>query len=153
MEFVVNEWLPEYFKPDAATDEKRKLELFLNKFIQRNDKIYVRRPSEFLRKVYKYSKEYQNNTKTYAAVSKFIKIVLMDSERCLFVDDGEFELPNAIRNKLVEGGNTISDTYLFEAASVSETKFILTTDAKLKALMENEGMYKVELLDNFLTNY
>lgn len=153
MEFVVNEWLPEYFKPDATNDEKRKLELFLNKFIERKDKIYVRRPSEFLRKIYKYSKEYQNNTKTYLEVSKFIKIVLMDSERCAFVDNDEFELSDAIRNKLAEGGNTISDTYLFEAASVSETKLILTTDAKLRTLMENEGTYKVELLDNFLTNY
>ncbi len=153
MEFVVNEWLPEYFRPDATNEEKRKLEKFLNTFMQRNDKIFVRRPSEFLRKIYRYSKEYQNNNKTSIEISKFIKVVLLDSDRCFFVDDNEFELTDATTNKLVEGGNTVSDTYLFEAASASETKLILTTDVKLKILMENEGTFRVELLDDFLANY
>lgn len=153
MEFVVNEWLPEYFKPDATNDEKQKLEFFLNRLLERRDKIFVRRPSEFLTKIYRYGKAHQNNTKTFIAISKFIKIVLMDSERCFFVDDGEFELSETIRNKLVDGGNTISDTYLFEAASVTEGKLIITTDAKLKALMENEESFRVELLNKFLDSY
>ena len=89
----------------------------------------------------------------YGNINRFIKFIYLDSERCELIHDGEFELAEAIRKKLVEGGNTVSDTYLFEAASVTETKLILTTDAKLKALMENEATYKVELLDTFLANY
>ena len=153
MEFVVNEWLPEYFKPDATSEQKLQLEKFLNKFMVRNDKIYVRKPSEFLRKILRYANDYQNNPKVYGNINRFIKFIYLDSERCELIHDGEFELSEEIRNKLIEGGNTISDTYLFEAASVTASKLILTTDAKLKALMENEITYKVELLTTFLLNY
>ena len=153
MEFVVNEWLPEYFKPDATIEQKLQLEKFLNKFMERNDKIYIRNPSEFLRKIFRYANDYQNNPKVYENINRFIKFIYLDSERCELVNDGEFELSEEIRNKLIEGGNTVSDTYLFEAASVAASKLILTTDTKLKALMENETTYKVELLTTFLLNY
>ena len=153
MELVANEWLPEYFKPDATNDEKQKLEKFLNRFIERNDKIFVRRPSEFYRKIHRYKKDYQNNLKVNEQLGRFINLILINSDRCFIVDDGEFELSETIRNKLVEGGNTISDTYLFEAASATEAKLIITTDAKLKALMENEESFRVELLNKFLDSY
>ena len=153
MDLVVNEWLPEYFKPNASNDEKQKLEKFLNRFIEKNDKIYVRRPSEFYRKIHRYKKDYQNNLKVNDQIGKFINLILINSDRCFIVDDDEFELSEEIRKKLIEGGNTVSDTYLFEAASATQTKLILTTDVKLKALMENNKIFKVELLDNFLSNY
>lgn len=153
MEFVVNEWLPEYFKPSATDEEKRKLEKFLNKFMERNDKIFVRQPSEFLRKILRYANDYQTDRKVYENINQFIKFIYLDSERCELIHDGEFELSEIIRNKLIEGGNTVSDTYLFEAASATTTKLILTTDAKLKALMENEATFKVVLLDTFLVDY
>lgn len=153
MDLVVNEWLPEYFKPNASNDEKQKLEKFLNRFIEKNDKIYVRRPSEFYRKIHRYKKDYQNNLKVNDQIGKFINLILINSDRCFIVDDDEFELSEEIRKKLIEGGNTVSDTYLFEAASATQTKLILTTDVKLKALMENNETFKVELLDTFLINY
>jgi len=153
MEFVVNEWLPEYFKPDATDEEKEKLEKFLNKFMVRGDKLFVRRPSEFLRKVELFAKQYQNNNKVYTELKKFITNILLDSDRCFFVDDDEFEFEDTITDKLTEGGNTISDKYLFEAAAKTATKTIITTDAKLKKLMVDEGTYKIELLADFLTTY
>src|ERR1017187_6477398 len=153
MEFVVNEWLPEYFKPDASNDKKQKLEKFLNRFLERNDKIYVRNPSEFLWKIHRFKKNYQYNIKTYTEIGKFINIILKDSERCYFVDDGKFELSEKTRNRLIEGGNKISDLYLFEAASATESKIILTTDTKLKDWMHNKDDCKIELLDDFLKTY
>jgi hypothetical protein len=153
MELVVNEWLPEYFKPDATHQEKRNLETFLYKFLDSKDMLVVRNPCEFLRKIYRYGKDYQNNTKTYNLITNFIKLILQDSERCRFINDNDFVLPEPVRNKLVEGGNTVSDTYLFEAASATENKLIITTDVKLKTLMNNFDKYKVELLDTFLTAY
>ena len=153
MEFVVNEWLPEYFKPSATDEEKRKLEKFLNKFMERNDKIFVRQPSEFLRKILRYANDYQTNRKVYENINQFIKFIYLDSERCELIHDGEFELSEVIRNKLIEGGNTVSDTYLFEAASITESKLIITTDGKLKKLFENDRVFKVELLDDFLKRY
>ncbi|MBW8051797.1 MAG: hypothetical protein FVQ77_15965 [Cytophagales bacterium] len=153
MEFAVNEWLPEYFKPDASNEEKEKLEKFLNKFMVREDKLFVRRPSEFLRKVELFAKQYQNNNKVYTELKKFITNILLDSDRCFFVDDNEFELADTITDKLTEGGNTISDKYLFESATMTQTKTIVTTDAKLKKFMKDEVTFKIELLDDFLTNY
>ena len=153
MELVVNEWLPEYFKPDATNEEKVKLEKFLNKFLERNDKIFVRRTSDFFRKIYRYSKEYQNHPRVYENIRKFIAVIFHDSNRCFIVHDDAFELSDEIRNKLIEGGNTASDIYLFEAASVTNTKLILTTDEKLKDWMKEEVEFKIELLDDFLSNY
>ena len=153
MEFVVNEWLPEYFRPDATNEEKEKLEKFLNKFLERNDKIFVRRTSEFFRKIYRYANDYQNHPKVYGNIRKFISIIFIDPNRCFIVHDDAFELSDEIRNKLIDGGNTVSDTYLFEAASVTETKLILTTDERLKEWMQDEEEFKIELLDDFLANY
>lgn len=153
MEFVVNEWLPEYFKPNASNDEKEKLEKFLNRFLGKEDKIYVRRPSEFLRKILRYAKDYQDYPKVYENIHKFITVVLLDSNRCSFIDENEFQLQDHIRAKLIEGGNTESDAYLFEAASMTENKIIVTTDKKLKDWMEEQTEYKIELLDDFLANY
>ncbi|OFY65223.1 MAG: hypothetical protein A3H98_03065 [Bacteroidetes bacterium RIFCSPLOWO2_02_FULL_36_8] len=153
MEFVVNEWLPEYFKPDASNEEKEKLEKFLIKFLERNDKIFIRQPSEFLRKLLRFAKDYQNHSRVYANIHKFITIIYLDSNRCRIIHDGEYELSEKIRNRLTEGGNTISDTYLFEAASMTDTKLILTTDTRLKKWMESEKEYSIVLLDDFLKNY
>jgi hypothetical protein len=153
MEFVVNEWLPEYFKPNASTEEKRKLEKFLFRFIENNDTIIVRRPSEFLRKLLRYANDYQRISQSYNVISKFISLVVLDSNRCRYVDDGEFILSQEIIDKLNEKGNYSSDTYLFEAASVTSEKLIITTDVKLKIHMENNGIFNVILLDEFLINY
>ena len=153
MEFVVNEWLPEYFKPDATNEEKEKLEKFLIKFLERNDKIFIRRPSEFLRKLLRFANDYQNYPNVYSNIHKFITVIYFDSKRCRIIHDDEFELSEVIVNKLNESGNYNSDTYLFEAATVTETKLIITTDVKLKIHMENNGIFNVQLLDEFLTNY
>jgi hypothetical protein len=153
MEFVVNEWLPEFFKPNASKEEKEKLEKFLNRFIERDDKIYVRRPSEFFRKIHRYKKEFQNYSNVNEQLDGFIKLILINSERCNIVDDNEFELSQAIVEKLNESGNYSSDIYLFEAACVTETKLIITTDEKLKTHMKNNGIFIVQLLDEFLSSY
>jgi hypothetical protein len=153
MEFVVNEWLPEYFKPNASNEEKRKLEKFLNNFLERRDKIFVRRPSEFLRKLLRFANDYQNYPQIYSNIYKFITIIYLDSNRCKIIHDDEFELSEKIIDKLIKGGNTISDKYLFEAASVTATKTIITTDAKLKIFMADEGTFNIELLDDFLRTY
>ena len=153
MEFVVNEWLLEYFKPDAPNDEKKKLEEFLIKFLERNDKIFVRRPSEFLRKLFRFANDYQHYPRVYENIHKFITVIYLDSNKCRIIHDGEFELSEVITTKLNESGNYNSDTYLFEAASVTETKLIITTDEKLKTHMENNGIFNVQLLDDFLVNY
>jgi rRNA-processing protein FCF1 len=152
MEFVVNEWLPEYFLPNAAKEEKLFLQNFLQKFIQRNDKIIVRSPSPFLKKIYRFSKDYQTNQKVSQNLKAFIQLILKDSTRCRFIDDEEFNLPNSTKEKLAEG-NYISDEYLFEAALFADSKIIVTTDERLIEQMKNEVGFKLILLSTFLETY
>ncbi len=87
MQLVVNEWLPEYFLPTASREEKLLLQQFLQKFLQRDDQIVVRRPSEFYRKIYRYAKDLQGNYKAVTFVRDFIKLILEDSDRCQLIDD------------------------------------------------------------------
>ncbi len=61
MQLVVNEWLPEYFKPTASRAEKDLLEKFLVRFMQRGDQLVVRRPAAFHTKIYRYAKDLQEN--------------------------------------------------------------------------------------------
>jgi hypothetical protein len=151
MDFVVNEWLPEYFRPNAEHAEKALLEQFLVSFIQKEDKIFVRRPSPFLNKIHRFSKLYETDAKVYKNISDFIKLVLMDSNRCVFID-GNCALGDGITAKL-SPGNFASDTYLFEAASKTNNKVIITTDTRLCNQMQDSDEYKVILLSDFLAGY
>jgi len=76
MDMVINEWFPEYFRPDAADNEKELLEKLLIKFIEKGDKIIVRNPSPFLQKILRYATLYQTNLKVYTNLSRFISLIL-----------------------------------------------------------------------------
>ncbi len=152
MDFVVNEWLPEYFRPDASQEEKILLETFLQKFMQKEDRIFVKQPSEFLNKIYRYAKLYQTNSKVYSLIVLFINLVLRDSRRCVFVNDDIILLPEQLQVKLQEG-NYASDTYLFEAASITENKVIITTDVRLRNHLRDISEYHVTLLKDFIADY
>ncbi|MFN0036250.1 MAG: hypothetical protein ACKVUS_14395 [Saprospiraceae bacterium] len=152
MQLVVNEWLPQYFLPSASREEKLLLQQFLQCFIERDDCMVVRRPSEFYRKIYRYAKELRGNYEAVTPIRNFIKLILEDSKRCQLIDDGGTALPIEAEKKL-SIGNFSSDRYLFEAALQTEEKTIVTTDAKLAALMADEIIFKVVLLDDFLQTY
>jgi len=152
MQLVVNEWLPEYFLPAATHEEKLLLQRFLQKFWERGDQIAVRRPSEFYRKMYRYAKDLQGNYESVTPVRNFIKLILEDSNRCLLIDDKEIVLPNKTEAKLAVG-NFASDSYLFEAASQTAEKTVVTTDRKLAEQMANGTDFQVVLLEDFLKTY
>jgi PHD/YefM family antitoxin component YafN of YafNO toxin-antitoxin module len=154
MDFVVNEWLPEYFRPTATREEKLQLETFLNRFLERGDRILVRNPSPFLDKIHRDAKDYQTRHEIVTPIRKFIKLILQDSERCVLIDEEEFEeLPESVMEKL-EPGNFSSDQYLFEAASrITAEKLIVTTDARLKAQFSDQTWCDIVLLSEFLETY
>ena len=156
MDLVVNEWLPEYFRPladcDCTPEDKKLLEVFINKFMKKEDRIYVRKPSEFLRKILRYQKDYQTNQKVYQNLRRFDALVLRDSNRTVFIDEEVVELPEEA-NQLLSVGNYASDTYLFEAAMFTTSKMIVTTDAKLVEQMKDNATFKVILLTEFLETY
>ncbi len=155
MDFVINEWFPEYCRVETPNESKELLRVFLEKFMQKTDVLYVRNPSPFLRKLYTYAKEYQSHSdvSTLKIITYFITRVVKDSKRCVFIDD-ECVLDEQILEKLNEPGtNYYSDTYLFEAASKTESKIIITMDDKLCRQMHNVAGYQVINLKDFLRNY
>lgn len=152
MQLVVNEWLPQYFLPAATREEKLLLQQFLQKFVQRDDQIVVRRPSKFYWKIYRSAKELQGNYEAVMPVRNFIKLILEDSNRCLLIDDEEIVLPDETEAKLAVG-NFASDRYLFEAAAQTSEKTVVTTDRKLAEQMAGGADFRVVLLEDFLKNY
>ena len=154
MEFVVNEWLLEYLRPDAPDSEKALVLQFLQRFMQRQeDKIFVREPSAFLNKIFLYAKTYQRDTETVTFFRTIIKEILLDFNKCYRVTEYT-NLPTHITEKLNQPNtNFNSDTYLFEAASHTKDKIIVTTDEKLARQMQDIDTYKVVLLSEFLKDY
>ncbi len=154
MDLVVNEWLPEYFRPTASREEKLQLQAFLQRFIEKGDRIVVKEPSPFIYKIYRYANDFQKEYHIVKPIRDFIKLVLEDSNRCIRVWDNEVgELPDSVEDKLLVG-NFGSDKYLFEAATyILEVKLIVTTDARLKAHFEDEDWCTLDLLPDFLGGY
>lgn len=150
MEFVVNEWLPEYFKPDCSVEQKNLLNKFILKFFEKNDQIFIRNPSPFLDKLYRFEKNYFE-PKLRKPVSFFIQNILENSDKCVQVME-EINLPQNI-TKLLSKGNFASDTYLFEAASLTNSKKIITTDIKLIKQFEDNNIFELILLEDFLKEY
>ena len=97
MYLVVNEWLPEYFLREANNEQKGQLEAFLNRFLARNDVLYVQVGSPFETKIHKFAKDNQQYP-TCKNIKQFIGTVLRDSQRCVLVKDKP-ALPQKIENK------------------------------------------------------
>lgn len=154
MEFVVNEWLMEYLRPNASHAEKALAQKFLQRFMQReDDKIFVREPSAFLNKAFRYAKEYQNNTEIVQFYRRFIKEILINQNKCFIVTE-TVDLPLTLLEKLNQPNtNFNSDTYLFEAATFTKDKIIVTTDERLAHQMRDIEGIKVVLLSDFLKDY
>lgn len=155
MYLVINEWLPEYFLRGALPEQKRQLEVFLNRFMERSDVLYVQKNSPFEDKIHKFAKENQQYP-IYQNIKQFISVILKDSRRCTLVERIEF-IPSEIDEKLNQlGTNYISDRYLFETAWLlpkNEPKIIITTDEKLRNQMVGNDHFNVVLLTDFLKSY
>ena len=78
MYLVVNEWLPDYFLREAADKEKGQLKEFLNKFLVRNDVLYVQVGGPFEAKIHKFAKDNQQYP-IYQDIKRFISTVLVNS--------------------------------------------------------------------------
>jgi DNA replicative helicase MCM subunit Mcm2 (Cdc46/Mcm family) len=155
MELVVNEWLPEYLRPNASDVEKRLAEQFLNSFMQRSDRLFVKDPSPFLDKIHRFQKDFDYDIKSREAFKTFIKLILRNPERCTLVMEDELkELPKSTSEKLNQAGtNFHSDTYLFESANLTANNIVITTDVKLKNQMADDEHFQVVLLEDFLKDY
>jgi hypothetical protein len=157
MEVVVNEWLPDYLRPTAADADKRKLQQFLTVLMARPDtRIVVRRPSPFLTKLSRLSKDHPNDPLALRPHKFVMGKVLQNSDKCRFVDDTDIQpLPKDLTH-LLGIGNFGSDTYLFEAATAIEPpagRLIITTDVRLINYIGDSAGHRLILLDDFLVDF
>ncbi len=150
MEFVVNEWLPEYFKPEENQQCKNQLSKFVQRFFEKNDQIFVRNPSPFLDKLYRFEKNYFD-PKFRKQIGLFIYNVIENPIKCTQIH-GNIILDDET-NKLLSKGNFASDSYLFEAATMTNSKKIITTDVKLIKQFDGNDTYELILLEDFLKEY
>jgi hypothetical protein len=155
MEYVVNEWLLDYFKYNDGTEERKKLFKFLAYFSSNNDVIIVRIPSPFSKKLYNYEKFLQNDHKKY--LKWFIKTIFRNSDKCKIFPEWEYPTPSlsANLNSKLNQGNFGSDKYLFETAMfiTQNEKIIITTDEKLVEHVKDISEFKLILLNDFLEKY
>ncbi|MBI4645995.1 MAG: hypothetical protein HY738_05210 [Bacteroidia bacterium] len=129
MEFVLNEWLPEYLRPETDIHKRKNAIRFLNVFFKNNDIIAIRRPSEFLIKIYKYAKQYQDYREIYDNYKYLCKIISYDSGKVKIIDDSDtIQLPDNVLKKLISPYD--SDIYLFETAICTKNRIIITTDTR-----------------------
>ena len=155
MELVVNSWLPERMRPNATEEELESVKQFLAAFLQNDDKMFVRRPGQFLDKIYACSKTYDYDELARERFKFFIVKVINNSEKCVFVDDENLqELPASTSEMLnAENTNFYKDIFLFEAANATTDKTIITTDIKLQKQMADDEHFQVVLLEDFLNDY
>jgi hypothetical protein len=155
MELVVNEWLPEYLRGDADLISNAKAIQFLNKFMQKDDMLTVKFGSPFTDKIYKYQSDFGG----FPIVSKNFNVLSgiifrdLQKTRIIYADEVQ-PIPAETHNLLhTPGTNYYSDYYLFEAAHLTESKIIITTDVKLRDFMSADPNFKIVLLEDFLRTY
>jgi hypothetical protein len=157
MEYVVNEWLLDYFRYDDGTVERKKLFKFLAYFSSNDDVILIKTPSPFNEKLYNYAKDLQNDHKKYQYLKWFIKTIFRNRDKCKIFPEWEYPTPslNENLNSKLNQGNFDSDRYLFETAMfiTKNEKIIITTDEKLVEHVKEISEFKLILLDDFLKKY
>ena len=149
MEIVVNEWLPEYLRPDADASETELVDKFVKAWLEKCDKVVIRRNSPFTSKFC----AYMGQSGSYLAYRKRFELLFhffFDSDRTVIVDECDIkDLPQDLA-KIVPD----DDRYLVELWYSVTGSVIVTTDAKLKdKLIEYESSIKIYLLKEFLLTY
>lgn len=155
MEFVINEWFPEYLRPDATDEERQKVARFIKTLLERDDvRIAVRRPSQFLKKLLRFEKDFPNDLLALRRVKVVNSQIILNSDKCRIIDDDQFEpIPDSLAN-LLNVGNYASDIYLFEAAyTIANERIIVTTDIRLIEHVGDKALCQLVHLDDFLRTF
>lgn len=149
MEIIVNEWLLEYFRPDAQASDKARAAQFLNAFREKPDKMVIKRESAFTRKLYDYMGGFGWDVCSRKRFSDLHKLVFLDSDKTIIADEGDLQdLPEDIAAK-----TPADDIYLIELWYSNQERIVLTTDAKLKERFKDVPNLKICLLGEFLQEY
>jgi len=145
MDFVINEWFLDWYRPDATAAEQKSVRVFFHHFLLSDHKIVVLQNSPFLQKLHRYRSTFDYDIPCRLALKNFFSTVLQNPEKCVVLQVAT-ALPSVLESKLLTG-NYASDQYLFQAAQATDDKIIVTTDRKLvEHIGPNEGFnfYNVE---------
>jgi len=150
MQFVINEWLLDYLRPDAIESNRIDAFRFINMFLNSPDIIIVRRPSPFLNKFFRYMKNFGYDMEFKARFKILNDLLFRNADKTIILDDQN------IMNRVPEHLGAIApsdDFYLIEAACNSADRTILTTDGRLKDIFQNEPSINIIMLDELLKDY
>ncbi|MFH1318699.1 MAG: hypothetical protein ABIH71_06760 [Candidatus Omnitrophota bacterium] len=146
MEIVVNEWLLDYMLPDSTKQQKDFVVQFIDIWINRCDRVLIRRPSPFVNKFYRYWKSIENDQASRKRFKLLNSLLFLNSDKTRIIDDADVQpLPMELSQKV-----PMDDKYLIELAYVSTDKIVITTDAKLKDKLKDEQALKIYLLEDFI---
>lgn len=148
MEIIVNEWLPEYLRPDADASNTDTADKFVKAWLDRCDKVVIRTNSPFASKFY----TYMSKSGGYPACKKRFEVLFrlfLDSEKTVKVDECDIkELPCDLAKIVPE-----DDKYLIELWYANKDRIILTTDSRLKDRLKDVPHLNICLLPDFLKEY
>lgn len=135
MEIVINEWFLDWHRPDAHPENQHAVFKFIQWILQADCRLVILRNSPFTQKLNRYRKDFDFECKTRESLKLFFSQILVNPEKCRIIEDvPAISLEaEAILNRPVEPPltNFESDRYLFESATTTEQKIIITTDQKL----------------------
>jgi hypothetical protein len=149
MEIVVNEWLLDYLRPDAEPDQIELSIKFVNAWVEKSDRVIIRKTSPFTRKLYNYMDQcrgYQICLGRFRALNNLFR----DSDKTRMLDDCDIsEIPENLAAK-----TPTDDRYLVELWYSVPGSVIVTTDSKLRnKLIEYDSFAKIYLLEEFFRTY
>ncbi len=143
MEIVVNEWLLDYLRPDAEKSHNKLAVKFIENWVRGCYRVVIRKQSPFSKKLFDYMKQSEPSPSMHRPFSKLHKQLFLDSDKTVILDERDIrELPQELEAKAHS-----EDIYLLEAAYSRPGSIIVTTDAKLKDVLQDEPQVKIYLLE------
>jgi rRNA-processing protein FCF1 len=152
VELIVDEWLLEYMRPDAGQPERELASKFLTTWVERCDKVLIRRPSPFLSKFYRYMKDFGHDMRFKARFKKLSLLLFRNTDKTRIVDDEDVSpLPDEVETMVPRRDKY--DRCLVEMALCSSQALIVTTDNRLKQALSADEHFRVYLLEQFLEEF
>jgi len=152
MEIVVDEWLLDYLHPDSERSKRNLALKFVNAWVEKCDKVVIKRPSQFVKKFYTYMKQFEKDLDFKKRFKKMNELLFHNSDKTIIKDDYDIEsLPERIEQKVPIDGRY--DRCLVELAYSSADRTIITTDERLKEKLKDESDLRIYLLEEFMKNY
>ena len=154
MFLILDEWIFHDLQNDNDKDKQKESFQFLEKIKEKCDKIVLIENSKFEKKLWNFSKKASKNIELKYKF-KFLKYsILYNSKKIEFLNLKNMELKNY--SGILEGINSDDQyfvlSYIYLKQSGKESIIIITTDKKLKGLLEKKSI-SVKCRNDFIKKY